>query len=170
VPTILVAVGSNRGDRLAFLQAAVDALGEHFELTAVSHLYQTAPMYVVNQPSFLNGAVQARTEFSPLEVLRILKHTEVQVGRLPRERYGPREIDLDLVAYGSLQYRFTKDKRVWLDIPHPKTPERRFVLEPLADIDPLGSLPGLGRVDELLKQTEGQSESVQRVHDAILSI
>jgi 2-amino-4-hydroxy-6-hydroxymethyldihydropteridine diphosphokinase len=135
-----------------------------------SSVYETAPMYVTDQGPFLNAAVLARTELGPLALLAFLKAIEANEGRVVRERYGPREIDLDLVGYGSLAYRFAIGDEVRLQVPHPRTVERRFVLRPLFDIAPHFHLPGLGRVDELLGQTEDQARSVVRIEDALLPI
>jgi 2-amino-4-hydroxy-6-hydroxymethyldihydropteridine diphosphokinase len=164
---VLVALGSNVGDSLGYLREAVALFRERFDVLAVSGLYRTAPMYVTDQPDFLNGALKLSTELGPLQVLRTLKAMEVQIGRHKERRYGPREIDLDLLAYGHLQYRFTSGETVVLQVPHPRIPERRFVLAPLCDIDPNAELPGLGRVCDLLAQTMDQAASVQRVEDAL---
>ena len=103
---VYIGLGSNLGDRLARIQEAVWLLGERLELRAVSPLYETAPMYVQDQPPFYNGVLAAACDLAPLAVLRLLKEIETQVGRLPRERYGPREIDLDLLVYGCARYEF----------------------------------------------------------------
>lgn len=167
MPEVLVALGSNVGDPRANLQAAVDELRKRFEVQRVSRLYRTAPMYVEDQPEFLNGAVLLQTGKAPLQVLQALKVIEGEIGRHKERRYGPREIDLDLLSYGRLQYRFSEGRTI-LVVPHPRIPERRFVLAPLADIAPDLMLPGLGRVSHLLGQTNGQAESVHEVEDAIL--
>ena len=108
---VYIALGSNLGDRLARIQDAVWLLGEHLSSMAVSRLYETAPMYVEDQPPFYNGALAAATNLSPLSLLGLLKNVEDAVGRLPRERYGPREIDLDLLAYGCARYEFRDEGR-----------------------------------------------------------
>lgn len=166
------------GDCRGRIQEAIDLLGLKLRCRAVSPLYRTAPMYVENQPPFLNGVLAAETDLGPLEVLRLLKETEQRVGRLPRERFGPREIDLDLLTYGCARYVFTDDapgdgdgagKRD-LVLPHPRTAERRFVLQPLFDVAPDLVLPGLGDVKCLLDATSDQSDSVMLVTDAVLSL
>jgi 2-amino-4-hydroxy-6-hydroxymethyldihydropteridine diphosphokinase len=182
---VYIGLGSNLGDRLGRIQEAVDLLGERLELRAVSPLYETAPMYVEDQPPFLNGVLSAATRLGPLEVLRLLKETEARVGRLPRERYGPREIDLDLVAYGKARYEFKDEGEATeglggheapahtpagVVLPHPPTAERRFVLQPLFDVAPDLVLPGIGSVKSLLNATLSQAESVMLVTDAVLSL
>jgi 2-amino-4-hydroxy-6-hydroxymethyldihydropteridine diphosphokinase len=162
-----IALGSNLGASLENLQRAVGALGN---VKAVSRVYTTAPMYVEDQPQFLNAAVMVETGEGPLPLLKRLKALEKEIGRLPRERNGPREIDLDLISYGRLQYKFVHKEKLVLQVPHPKVVERRFVLQPLFDIDPDLDLPGLGRIFEMLKSTESQADSVILKEDAVLSL
>lgn len=170
MPVVLIALGSNVGDRLVHLRTAVSELTRHLTLEKVSFAYETDPMYVTDQPPYLNAAVRAQTSLSPRALLTLLKDLESQIGRQTGRRYGPREIDLDLVAYGALAYSYFDGKKVRLQVPHPRTPERRFVLEPLADVAPEFLLPGLGVVKELLVQTEDQAGTVKRIEDALLSI
>ncbi len=170
MPSVLVALGTNVGDRLGNLNGALAALQTSMCVESTSAIYETAPMYVEDQPTFLNAAVKCQTDKGPLTVLRLLKSIESSVGRQTRERFGPREIDLDLVGYGALSYIFSDGDRTVLQVPHPKTPERRFVLAPLADIDPDGFLPGVGRISELLSQTNDQTQSVKKLTDAIFSV
>lgn len=167
---VAIGLGSNRGDRPAMLRFAIQAMASQIEVVAASPLYETDPMYVRDQPDYLNAALIAKTHFGPLAVLRLLKAVEGKVGRIPAERNGPREIDLDLIAYGCLSYRFEDKGRTVLQVPHPRTPERRFVLKPLADVAPDLLLPGLGRVSELLAATESQAASVREFNDAALSL
>jgi len=100
VTQVYIGLGSNLGDRLARIQEAVVLLGESLTVSAASPIYETAPMYVEDQPLFYNGVLAGTTELGPLEVLSLLKAVETRVGRLPRDRYDPREIDLDLLVYG----------------------------------------------------------------------
>jgi len=170
VADVLIALGSNMGDSLANLQEATLLLERCFDVVARSHVYKTAPMYVVDQPTFLNAAILARTSIGPKSVLRRLKELELQIGREERQHFGLREIDLDLIAYGTISYRYTEGKRLVLEVPHPRVVERRFVLQPVADVAPDFNLPGIGIVSELLKQTEHQADSVEKVDHALLSI
>lgn len=170
MPRVAIALGSNRGDRTGFLTRAVEALRGHLKDLLLSPIYETAPMYVLDQPAYLNAVVIGNSSLSPRALLATLKDIERRVGREPAERYGPREIDLDLIGYGNLSYTFTNKHAVVLQVPHLKIPERRFVLQPLYDIDPEWLLPGLGAVTDLLQQTESQADSVLIYSDAVLSI
>ena len=141
-----VGVGANLGDRRATILAALAALPE---VIAVSELRETAPVGVVDQPPFLNGAAALETELSPRELLDLLLAVERRLGRERRERWGPRTIDLDLLLYG--------DEAVdepGLTVPHPRLHERRFALEPLLDLDPDLAVPGHGRVTDLLARLD----------------
>jgi 2-amino-4-hydroxy-6-hydroxymethyldihydropteridine diphosphokinase len=166
----LVALGSNVGCRLSNLQRAVGELARIVDVALVSGVYETSPMYVVDQPPFLNAAICVRTPMGPLSLLKLLKDVERRVGRAPRQRYGPREIDLDLIAYGALRYAFHDTAGLVLSVPHPKLRERRFVLKPLADLGPERVIPGWGDVASLLAETESQAPDVQPVNDAVLSL
>ncbi len=139
-----VGVGSNLGDREGTIRTAIDALPG---VVAVSALRETEPVGPVEQPPFLNGAVALETELSPRELLDVLLAVERRLGRERRERWGPRTIDLDLLLYGDR----TVDEP-GLSLPHPRLHERRFALEPLAELDPELQIPGRGRVKTLLAE------------------
>ncbi|HWA82188.1 MAG TPA: 2-amino-4-hydroxy-6-hydroxymethyldihydropteridine diphosphokinase [Fimbriimonadaceae bacterium] len=164
---IVIALGSNVGDSLRHLREATALLRQAVQVERVSSVYRTAPMYVEDQPPFLNAALTATTELGPRCLLRRLKEIEAEIGRQSRSRYGPREIDLDLIAYGSLSYTFGGGDKP-LVVPHPKTAERRFVLAPLFEIDPGYKLVGLGTVSELLAQTNDQAKDVEKLDHANL--
>jgi 2-amino-4-hydroxy-6-hydroxymethyldihydropteridine diphosphokinase len=165
VTPVAIALGSNLGPSIAHMQCAVELLSKQVERIKVSGIYKTAPMYVLDQPAFFNAALVGQTLHGPLGLLHILKSIEREVGRLPRVRYGPREIDLDLISYGSLSLRSN-----FLQIPHPKIGERRFVLLPLAEIEPSWDLATMGVVSDLLAQTESQAGDVVLYKDAVLSV
>ncbi len=137
--TIYLGLGTNLGDRAANLQAAIARLAEKLVITAVSPLYQTAPWGVADQPDFLNLCLAAETELSPGELLTFVKALEVELGREPAGRWGPRLIDIDLLFYANQIVKTEK-----LNIPHPQLAERAFVLRPLADIAPDFVHPVLG--------------------------
>lgn len=128
---VLVAFGSNLGERAGHIEGALHLLRAQLGWRAISGLYATEPMYVTGQPEFLNGVAFGHTELTPYALLDRLKAVELEVGRLPRQRFGPREIDLDLIAYGSLRLRSER-----LNVPHPRMMERPFVLEPLVELLP----------------------------------
>ena len=140
--TAYVGIGSNLGDREATIQAALAALPG---VVAVSELRETDPVGVVEQPVFLNGVVALETDLPPRALLEVLLSVERDLGRKRRERWGPRTIDLDLLLYGGE----TVDEP-GLTVPHPRLHERRFALEPLADLDPQLVVPGRGPVSALL--------------------
>lgn len=166
---VLIALGSNLGDRIGYLRNAVECLAEFIETDAVGRVYETAPMYVIDQPGFLNTAVRGRTSLGPWPLLKAMKGVERSLGRRERERSGPREIDLDLIAYGSARVVFSPAGER-LEVPHPRTWERRFVLQPLADVAPETVLIGQGRILDLLRATEDQSDSVLLTGHAVFPL
>lgn len=135
----LIALGSNLGDRLDTLRGAVDALAHHGRIIAVSSVWETAPMYVVDQPSFLNACLAMDTDLKPLALLDAMQAIERSAGRDRSIRFGPRTLDLDLLAFDGIGMR---DPR--LTLPHPRLHERPFVLYPLAEVDPDWRHPALG--------------------------
>lgn len=167
---VAIGLGTNLGDRTRHLRDATEKLGKILSISAVSPIYETAPMYVTDQPAFLNGALLGTTELGPLVLLNQLKNLEREIGRLQREKNGPREIDLDLLVFGSAQLVSISDGVYRLQIPHPRSIERRFVLQPLFDLDENLVLPGLGRVSTLLAATNAQADSVVRLTDASLPL
>ena len=165
---IVVAFGSNLGEREQNIAKAISLLSTLMTVDRVSHSYETAPMYVEDQPRFLNGVVSGQTALGPIALVKGLKEIEQEVGRLERVRNGPREIDLDLVLFGSLVMTSRTD--VPVTVPHPRLEERRFVLEPLAELDPDAVVPQKGSVAALLQRDDVQSQSVRRVEDASVPV
>jgi len=149
VITAFVGIGSNLGEPERQIGSALEELAveDGIELVAVSTLRETEPVGYADQPNFLNGAAKIETELPPGELLARLLAIESRLGRVRGEgpRFGPRTIDLDLLLYGSE----TIDEP-GLTVPHPRLAERRFVLEPLAELAPLLEVPGLGSVQGLL--------------------
>ena len=143
-----VGLGANLGDRELTLLAAVAALGAEpeIEVVAVSTLRETKPVGVGDQPRFLNGAVALETTLSASDLLELLLAVEQRFGRvrMPGE-HGPRTLDLDLLLYGD-----SVIDEPGLTVPHPRLHERRFVLEPLAELAPGLIVPGHGSVKSLL--------------------
>jgi 2-amino-4-hydroxy-6-hydroxymethyldihydropteridine diphosphokinase len=146
-----VGIGSNLGDREAHLRSAIELLGaeQGIAVVAVSQVRETEPVGPVEQGPFLNGAVLISTELTPRELLDRLLDVEQRLGRVRNERFGPRTIDLDLLVYGDE----TIDEP-GLTVPHPRLHERRFALEPLADLAPDLVLPGRGSISALLSELE----------------
>jgi 2-amino-4-hydroxy-6-hydroxymethyldihydropteridine diphosphokinase len=148
VTRAFVGLGSNLGDREGTLRAAVDALGgEGVEVVGVSTLRETDPVGVGEQPLFLNGAAELETTLTAHELLDLLLEIEQRLGRVrvPGE-HGPRTLDLDLLLYGDEEI-----EEPGLSVPHPRLHERRFVLEPLAELAPGLVIPGRGDVESLLR-------------------
>jgi 2-amino-4-hydroxy-6-hydroxymethyldihydropteridine diphosphokinase len=148
VTAAYVGVGANLGDRRATIERAIELLGgaPGVELLAVSALRETDPIGLEDQPRFLNGAVALETTLTPRDLLELLLTIERSLGRT-REgpRFGPRAIDLDLLVHGDAEL-----DEVGLTLPHPRLHERRFALEPLAEIAPGLAVPGRGPVEQLL--------------------
>ena len=144
-----VGLGANLDDRRATIDQAVELLAaaEGVELLAVSSLRETDPVGFEDQPRFLNGAAAVETSLTPGELLAVLLGIERRLGRT-REgpRFGPRVIDLDLLVHGDSVL-----DEPGLTVPHPRLHERRFALEPLAELAPGLVVPGRGTVEELLR-------------------
>jgi 2-amino-4-hydroxy-6-hydroxymethyldihydropteridine diphosphokinase len=132
-------LGSNEGDRLRNLRVARDSLPVHgVAVESSSSVYETAPQgELLDQPDFLNAALRVRTALGPEELLNAAKAVERELGREPGEmRHGPRPIDIDVLLLGDLEY--TSER---LSLPHREVTSRRFVLEPLLELDPGLELP-----------------------------
>ncbi|MFP3913790.1 MAG: 2-amino-4-hydroxy-6-hydroxymethyldihydropteridine diphosphokinase [Actinomycetota bacterium] len=132
-----VALGSNLGDRLQTLREAVAGLGRLGRLERVSSLYETAPVGGPEQQGrYLNAVVVLETDLEPVRLLEGMHRLEVEAGRVRRERWGPRTLDLDLIAVADEAGRWLRSRQDELQLPHPGAHLRRFVLEPLAEVWP----------------------------------
>ena len=141
-------LGSNEGDRLANLRAARAAIERHgVEVTASSSVYETAPQgEVTDQPDFLNACLRISTDLEPEALLDVCKEVERELGRAARGvRHGPRPIDVDVLLLGDLEHSSER-----LTLPHKEVATRRFVLEPLLELDPDLRLPDGRPLEELL--------------------
>jgi 2-amino-4-hydroxy-6-hydroxymethyldihydropteridine diphosphokinase len=153
-------LGSNVGDRAGHLRAAVAMLRERgVEVEAVSSTYETEPVgEVLDQPDFLNAAVQIRTDLEPEALLDVCKEIEAERGRsLDAPRHGPRPLDVDLLLLDDLELSTER-----LTLPHPEVGSRRFVLAPLLELDPELTLPGGGRLADALSAL-GSGQRAERV-------
>jgi 2-amino-4-hydroxy-6-hydroxymethyldihydropteridine diphosphokinase len=126
-----IALGSNLGDRLGFLQQAVSRLADVGTIDAASDVFETDPVGYLDQPAFLNAVIQLRTNLAPRELLSALQAIEAELGRERSFPNAPRTLDLDLLLYDDLTMRSDR-----LTVPHPRLHERAFVLVPLAQIAP----------------------------------
>lgn len=145
-----IALGSNLGDRLQHLRAALAGLRDQpaIELLRWSDAYETAPVGFIAQDPFLNAAAQIRTTLPPDELLGRLKELERNAGRVRADRWGPRTLDLDLLLYDDVEIQSPQ-----MTLPHPRMHERWFVLQPLASIAPDQRHPTLQlTIAELLKR------------------
>lgn len=141
----VLSLGSNLGDRRAHLRAGLDAIRAQVAVRAVSPLYETAPVGVTEQPAFLNCVAIVDTD-DPLVAWSAARAAEETRGRLRSSRWGPRSLDVDVIAADSV---VSADPR--LTLPHPRAHEREFVLRPWLDLDPDAVVAGRGPVWQLLR-------------------
>jgi 2-amino-4-hydroxy-6-hydroxymethyldihydropteridine diphosphokinase len=159
----VIAMGSNLGDRLDYLQGGLDSLFDtpHLRFLAVSPVYETTPVGGPEQPNYLNAVVIAQTSMPARAVLERCLALEDAFGRVRDELWGPRTLDLDLIVYGD-----EVSNSQGLTLPHPRAHERAFVLAPWHDADPQAQLPGYGPVADLLAAVG--TAGVARLEGAVL--
>ena len=139
-----IGLGGNLGEPAVAFRAAVAELRGRGQVVRVSSLYDSAPRDSFDQPHFLNAALELETDLEPVELLTELKRLELSLGRDPQgRRWGPRVIDLDILSFDG---RCVTDPEHDLIVPHPRFHERRFALEPVAELDP-GLRPWRGCAD-----------------------
>jgi 2-amino-4-hydroxy-6-hydroxymethyldihydropteridine diphosphokinase len=150
---VYIALGSNVGDRAEHLRQAREQIdAPDLRLLRASSIYETAPRDVEDQPWFLNQVIECETDLFPRQLLARLQKIERGMGRKRRVAKGPREIDLDILLFGDAVV-----KAPGLEVPHPRMAERRFVLEPLAELVPEKRHPGTRRtMREMLAGVAGQ--------------
>jgi 2-amino-4-hydroxy-6-hydroxymethyldihydropteridine diphosphokinase len=153
-----LSLGSNVGDRSGNLNAAIDRLRALGEVVAVSSFYETEPVEFAAQPWFLNCVVMLDTERTPKELLAGILDVERQLGRRRGQKKGPRTIDIDILLFDNL---IIEDRG--LTIPHPAMHERRFVLEPLAEIAPEVQHPVFKRTMRELRNVLSPGQAVRRI-------
>jgi len=151
---VFLGIGSNLGDREENCSRAVDLLEKAgFRVIKRSSHYETEPWGVTDQPKFINMALRAETELSPLEAFRRIKDIEKEMGRVETVRWGPRVIDIDILLYDDVVINEPD-----LTIPHPHMHERDFVLKPLTEIAPDKKHPVIGKkIKKLLTDLKSTS-------------
>jgi 2-amino-4-hydroxy-6-hydroxymethyldihydropteridine diphosphokinase len=162
--TVILALGSNLGDRHEILQGGVDAIAGIGQVlvVAVSPLYETAPVGGPSQPDYLNAVVLARATLPSRDLLDRLHEIEAAFDRVREVRWGARTLDIDIIASGD-----ERSDDPELTLPHPRAHERAFVLAPWHDIDPGAVIPGRGPVAALLEKA-GRS-GVRRVKTGLIA-
>jgi 2-amino-4-hydroxy-6-hydroxymethyldihydropteridine diphosphokinase len=157
---VYLSLGSNVGDRAANLNTAIDRMGTLGKVMAVSSFYETEPVEFAAQPWFLNCAVELDTEKMPKQLLASILDIEKEMGRRRVQEKGPRTLDIDILLFGNSIIQ-TKG----LTIPHPAMHERRFVLEPLAEIAPEARHPIIKRTVRELRDSLPPGQAVRRASD-----
>lgn len=155
-----VGLGSNLGDRLETLRTAVTALGELGEVEAVSSLYETAPVGGPEQGPYLNAVAVLATCLDPPALLSELLRVEAEAGRVRRERWGPRSLDLDLITMTDGEGNWVRIETDDVQVPHPRAHLRRFVVVPLVEAWPDARLEGDGPAADFLEEVVDQDMEV----------
>jgi 2-amino-4-hydroxy-6-hydroxymethyldihydropteridine diphosphokinase len=155
---VYLSLGSNLADRDANLQTAIAKLGEIGNVVGVSSFYETEPIELTAQPWFLNCAVKFETEKMPRQLMSAILNLEQSMGRQRKQKKGPRTIDIDVLLFGSSIIEIPS-----LTVPHPRLHERRFVLEPLAEIAPDARHPVFKRTVRELRDALPAGQTVKKI-------
>lgn len=142
---VVIALGSNLGDRADSLNRAITLLKEYVKDHKVSSFLETEPVSDIAQPKYLNAVMIGNTVLMPQELLEKMQKIESELGRIREKKWDARTIDLDLIIYGN-QYINNET----LVVPHPLAHKRDFVLKPWFEIDPDGEIPGVGAIKLLI--------------------
>jgi len=154
--TVYLALGSNVGDREGYIRSAVGLIDRPpaTRVVRVSAMYETRPYGVTDQPMFINAAAEVSTTLEPVELLALCKEAEVASGRVSRFRWGPREVDVDIIFYGDSVVDLPG-----LHVPHQDMHKRLFVLEPMCEIAPDFTHPVLKKtVREMMTEIRNSTE------------
>jgi 2-amino-4-hydroxy-6-hydroxymethyldihydropteridine diphosphokinase len=155
MPSVLLGLGSNIGNKEENINKALDLISEVCEIKRISPLYLTEPVGAIKQEWFLNCVVEVKTDYDPEKLLSYFKSIEQKLGRTKRIKNGPRSIDIDILFY---EDQIVKTKN--LVIPHPLIQERLFVLKPLMDLNPYFIHPVLKKTIEELYTSHQWAEKV----------
>ncbi len=162
--TVFISVGANLGDKMANCRYGIARLAQLDGRTdlVTSPFYRTAPVDYLDQDWFVNAALRFQTRLEPLALLDHIAVIQSQAGRRgDKIRFGPRQLDLDIIFYGQRTIRTPR-----LEIPHPRMHKRRFVLQPICDIDPQFRHPVMGQsVQRLLERLEDEEQEIIRIND-----
>jgi len=142
---VVIALGSNLGDRADSLNRAITLLKEYVKDHKVSSFLETEPVSDIAQPKYLNAVMIGNTVLMPQELLEKMQKIESELGRIREKKWDARTIDLDLIIYGN---QFINSEN--LVVPHPLAHKRDFVLKPWFEIDPHGEIPGVGAIKLLI--------------------
>jgi 2-amino-4-hydroxy-6-hydroxymethyldihydropteridine diphosphokinase len=159
----VLGLGANLGDRAATLQAALDGLGAQTRVVAVSAIFETAPVGGPKQPDFYNAVVLIDTTLAASDLLALAHRLEAAAGRVRVEHWGPRTLDVDVLAYDGKR---SNDPE--LTLPHPRAHERAFVVLPWLEIEPDGAIDGHGTLAQLA--TALGTAGVRRLDTPVLSL
>ncbi|HJT70664.1 MAG TPA: 2-amino-4-hydroxy-6-hydroxymethyldihydropteridine diphosphokinase [Terriglobales bacterium] len=155
---VYLSLGSNVGDREANLREAIAKLSELGEVTAVSSFYETEPVETSAQPWFLNCVVKFDTEKMPRQLIAAILSMEQSMGRQRRKEKAPRTIDIDILLFGTSIIELPS-----LTVPHPRMHQRRFVLEPMAEIAPDARHPVFKRTIRELRDALPPGQQVKKM-------
>jgi 2-amino-4-hydroxy-6-hydroxymethyldihydropteridine diphosphokinase len=158
--TAYIGIGSNLGDKVGQCQKAISEILKvnHHKLLAQSAFFKTQPTGYTSQDWFVNGVIKIETDLEPTDLLRTLKEIETRLGRVKTFRWGPRSIDLDILFFDAKEIQTEE-----LQIPHPLVHERKFVLIPLAEIDPGLIHPVLRKTVQELLENLKQDQGVEKL-------
>ena len=159
---VYLSLGSNLDDRAANLRTALEKLGDLGTVNSVSAFYETEPVGLTAQPWFVNCAAKLDTEKMPRQLLKGVLNLEQEMGRQRKQKNGPRIIDIDILLFGT-----SVIETAGLTVPHPRMHERRFVLEPLAEIAPDVRHPVFKRTVRELRDALPPGQTVRRVLESL---
>ena len=145
---IYIALGSNLDDPSEQIYKAINSIDatDHLSVTHISSLYKTKPIGKIDQPDFINAAIEVKGDISPENLHVALQDIETQAGRIRKELNEPRTLDLDILLIDDLIMKTKK-----LTVPHPRMHQRQFVIVPLFEINPKLNIPGIGPINKILK-------------------